>query len=217
MKAMMISIRPEWTAKILNKEKTIEIRKRFPKDYVGWVYIYCTKEEYLMDTDKGYFSTKNGLMEIGYYYKRMRNINGKVVARFWCDKVETFRCIITGNLKDGFFKAKPYCKVIEDGIANYNCDDEFEDILKNAQITNEELAQYLGDKREPYGGWYVFNAIHITQLEIFDKPKEISEFYRIVKTDIGYCVDDIEKQKPITLNACKHLTRAPESWQFIEV
>lgn len=204
MKAIMMSIKPQWNEKILNGIKTLEIRRKFPIDYVGWVYIYCTKGK----QEIGKFNTKGN-----YEY----SLNGKVVARFWCDKVETFRCIITGNLKDGFFKAKPYCKVIEDGIANYNYDDEFEDILKNAQITNEELAQYLGDKREPYGGWYVFNAIHITQLEIFDKPKEISEFYRIVKTDIGYCVDDIEKQKPITLNACKHLTRAPESWQFIEV
>lgn len=30
----MISIKPQWVAKILNGEKTIEIRKKFPKDYV---------------------------------------------------------------------------------------------------------------------------------------------------------------------------------------
>ena len=43
MKAILMSIRPQWVAKILNKEKTLEIRKHFPKDYVGWVYVYCTK------------------------------------------------------------------------------------------------------------------------------------------------------------------------------
>lgn len=41
-KAILLSIRPEWVAKILNGEKTIEVRKQFPKDYRGWVYIYCT-------------------------------------------------------------------------------------------------------------------------------------------------------------------------------
>ena len=42
-KSILMSIKPQYVAKILNGEKTIEIRKRFPKDYVGWVYIYCTK------------------------------------------------------------------------------------------------------------------------------------------------------------------------------
>ena len=31
MKAIMISIKPKWVAKILNGEKTIEIRKAMPK------------------------------------------------------------------------------------------------------------------------------------------------------------------------------------------
>ena len=53
MKAILISIKPYWVAKILNGEKTIEIRKRFPKDYVGWVYIYCTKGK--QKYAKGYF------------------------------------------------------------------------------------------------------------------------------------------------------------------
>ena len=45
MKAILMSIKPKYVAKILNGEKTIEIRKKFPKDYVGWVYIYCTKDK----------------------------------------------------------------------------------------------------------------------------------------------------------------------------
>ena len=43
MKSILISIRPEWVAKILNGEKTIEIRKTAPKcDLPIDVYIYCT-------------------------------------------------------------------------------------------------------------------------------------------------------------------------------
>ena len=39
----MISIKPKWVAKILNGEKTIEIRKTMPKcDLPIDVYIYCT-------------------------------------------------------------------------------------------------------------------------------------------------------------------------------
>ena len=204
MKAILMSIRPRHVANILNGIKTLEIRKRFPKDYVGWVYIYCTK-------DKKYANLIN----------RGGFLTGMVVARFWCDKVETFRCNITGNLKDGFFKAKPYCKVIEDGIANYNCDDEFEDILKNAQLTNKELAQYLGDKECPYGGWYVFNAIHITKLEIFDKPKEISEFKHLVKyKNCSTCPYNHENMDGDICSKCKELkplARVPQSWCYIEI
>ena len=44
MKAIMISIKPEWVCKILNGEKTIEIRKTMPKCKLPCkVYIYCTK------------------------------------------------------------------------------------------------------------------------------------------------------------------------------
>lgn len=32
MKKILISIKPKWTAKILNGEKTLEIRKTAPKD-----------------------------------------------------------------------------------------------------------------------------------------------------------------------------------------
>ena len=69
MKSIVISIRPKWVAKILNGEKTIEIRKSKPKEQVEWVYIYCTKDK---DLDYGF--------------------NGKVVARFkisYIDKIQT--------------------------------------------------------------------------------------------------------------------------------
>ena len=43
-KAILISIRPEWVEKILNGEKTIEIRRNMPKcDLPIDVYIYCSK------------------------------------------------------------------------------------------------------------------------------------------------------------------------------
>lgn len=240
MQAIMMSVRPRHVCNILNLIKLWEIRKIFPNDFVGWVYIYCTKVKGLL-SDNGY----------GEYYivesKECKDIvksrnyysNGKVVARFWCDKVDTFRCNITGNLKDGFFNAEPYCKVIEVGIAKYNCNDEFEEILKNAQITNKELAQYLGDKRYPYGAWYVFNAVHITKLEIFDEPKELNEFHKVgyekELTETQYYVDDVvgsscyEGDEPSSqlqswidkqfeeVEKEYQITKAPQSWCYVEV
>lgn len=74
MKAIMISIKPQWVSKILNKEKLVEIRKTKPKcELPCKVYIYCTKGKKL--------------------YKCVSNfdedlLNGKVVAEFTLNKVD---------------------------------------------------------------------------------------------------------------------------------
>lgn len=74
MKAIMISIQPQWVSKILNKEKLVEIRKTMPKcELPCKVYIYCTKGKKL--------------------YKCVSNfdedlLNGKVVAEFTLNKVD---------------------------------------------------------------------------------------------------------------------------------
>ena len=64
-KSILMSVQPKWVAKILNGEKTIEIRKRFPKDYVGWVYIYCTKSSNCCLLSK--IEDNGGLTENGTY------------------------------------------------------------------------------------------------------------------------------------------------------
>ena len=47
MKAVLISIRPEWCAKIASGEKTIEVRKTRPKLETPFkCYIYCTLPRY---------------------------------------------------------------------------------------------------------------------------------------------------------------------------
>lgn len=44
MKSVLISIRPEWCAKIASGEKTVEVRKTRPKMNPPFkCYIYCTK------------------------------------------------------------------------------------------------------------------------------------------------------------------------------
>ena len=172
MKAIMMSIRPQYVAKILNKEKTIEIRKKFPKDYVGWVYIYCTKSgEVFKNSDNHYSAYKNRSKRI--YKGRLSNC--AVVARFWCDKVVEF----------------------------YDFDD---DLCKKACLDRGEMLDYLGNKNG--------TAIHISDLEIFDKPKEISEFRHFVK--YWKCIDE-----PYSHYACVEelvsLEKAPQSYMFIEV
>ena len=69
MKSILISIKPKWVAKILGRDKTIEIRKTAPKCELPIdVYIYCTKGAYI-----GYLSKK---------------YVGKVVAKFTLKEIE---------------------------------------------------------------------------------------------------------------------------------
>ena len=193
MKAIMISIKPQWVAKILNGEKTIEIRKRFPSDYVGWVYIYCTKDKELLHKncaniywiEDKYFKAKN--KKIGT--KTQPCLNGKVVARFWCDEIE--------YIEDGDFKNFNYISYCLDSFRNT--------ISAFSCLSIEQINAYLKGK----DGY----AIHIGKLEIFDKPKELSEFksYKknIVHTKINGMVFETELDNS--------LIKAPQSWCYIEV
>lgn len=82
MKAVMISIRPEWVHKILSGEKTVEVRKTIPKLKTPFkCYIYCTKDG------------KEPLSYAEYCGYDMTDFsedflaNGKVVAEFVCDRI----------------------------------------------------------------------------------------------------------------------------------
>ena len=77
-RAVLISIRPEWVEKILNGEKTIEIRKSMPKcELPCKVYVYCTK-----GTRPCMYGWRNA------FYSQSPNLNGKIVAGFTLNKVD---------------------------------------------------------------------------------------------------------------------------------
>ena len=115
MKAILISIKPEWVAKILNGEKTIEIRKTMPKcDLPIDVYIYCTKCMYIETHPRARGKT--------CLYKGM----GKVLAKFTLNKVDRY--------VNGCNVAKKYL--------TFN---DFEKILTPACIYTDELENYCED------------------------------------------------------------------------
>lgn len=188
-RAMLMAIRPEWVVKILNGEKTIEVRKKFPKDYVGWVYIYCSKSKPYLYGDK---SVYEGKQEYFWVQKIEGNgivplLNGKVVARFWCDKVEEV------------FTPTYVCE--DDNY--YSCD--IYKLLKESCLTEEQLLDYIGEDN------YHFFAIHISKLEIFDKPRELSEF-RGCSLGWNNCIPHNCKECPCS----KPLTKAPQNCCYIE-
>lgn len=96
MKSILISIKPEWVAEILNQRKTIEVRKTAPKCELPIdVYIYCTKTiKPVSRYDWGEF-TFNDLPKLG-----------KVVAKFTLKAVHKFDWRLVAN---PFFKVRGSC------------------------------------------------------------------------------------------------------------
>ena len=164
-KAIMISIQPQYVEKILNGEKTIEIRKTMPKcELPCKVYIYCTmsnKQE----------NRKPHSWEV-VWLKR-------VVAEFTLNKVDT----LERDLNDWLPKNR------------YDVSNE---LLKDINSNQNELWNY-GQGKTLY-------AWHINDLKIYDKPKELSDFTRIIDNSSGfwhYC----HREK---------VTRPPQSWMFVD-
>ena len=112
----MISIKPQWVEKILNGEKTIEIRKTMPKcELPCKVYIYCAKGKYEI------FNTLRGIEHKGIYTGYL--LNGKIVAEFILNKVDT----LERDLNDWLPK---------------NRYDISNDLLKDINLNQNELWNY---------------------------------------------------------------------------
>lgn len=71
--------------------------------------------------------------------------------------------------------------------------------LKDLCLTKEEVMAY------GHGEDYQAFLWHISDLEIFDKPKELSEFRKMYRSK-GY-----------PQNQSWYLTEAPQSWCYVEV
>lgn len=157
---------------------------------------------------------------------------------------EPFKCYIYCTKQfyrkgDGYFQGK-YCgKVIGEFVCDkINCLDDDSlffglDEISNSQIEEyscvslDELFAYKGDKEFLY-------AWHISSLVIYDKPKELSEFYRWTDYDdskkdkrpCSYCehnaYDYSENCEYCSIDYdgehCVHLQmkRPPQSWCYVD-
>ncbi len=182
MKQILISIKPEWVEKILNGEKTLEIRKSAPKELPCEVYIYCTKSGLNIEKDCG----------LGF----PERINGKVVARFTLDGV-----FLIHDFLEGLEATAPTNR----HITIYG----ESELLKESCLSKRQI--------EDYGGVY---AWHISNLEILDEPKDLSEFYVTKKyKSCDKCPHheyDEGFEHCVTCEEKVPLKRAPQSWCYVE-
>lgn len=200
MIGIMISIQPQWVEKILNGEKTIEIRKTMPKcELPCKVYIYCTKPKkwyhvtkHLCTSDELLYKIEDKIkMSNGFeYYGCLDNyydiLNGKVVAEFTLDDVGEFYVFDNGSVQGwNWFGLERSC------------------------LTYEQISEYIGLNKKGY-------AWHIENLKIYDMPKELSEFVLPNKRNCKTCF----LYRDMCENVCKdnknHLFKPPQSWCYVE-
>ncbi len=188
-KAVLISIRPKWCELIASGQKTVEVRKTRPKLTPPFkVYIYCSKGKdrlitIIRDGDENYGDVYHGKdifvkgAESGFYYGN----HGKVIGEFVCDAISTITFDRAG------IPTLHYC-----GPAK----------RWTTCMSVQEAIKYCGNI-ETHGlyGW------HISDLVIYDQPKELSEFR---SWNTGAVFKDGYPMPTHEIN------RPPQSWQFVE-
>ena len=193
MKAVLISIRPEWCVKIANGLKTIEVRKTRPKLTPPFkVYIYCTNRTPYMvhhDTRRGDSETEY-VDKYGYSRKALDRywgvMNGKIIGEFVCDRVYQYSSNWNG------------------GRPAKGADISTEDMTKLSCMTAKELYDYENSAEAEDYCLYLIGLYgwHVSELKIYDKPKKLEEFSGLRETKFGYA--------PVKL------TRPPQSWRYVE-
>lgn len=158
MRAVLISIQPQWVEKIAAKWKSMELRKSKPNIPLPFkCYIYQTRLRWVFKLLRmlGKDDIADSLT-IGF---------GKVIGEFVCD-------FIIGH-----------CEMANADIAE-----------AQSFVRREKILDYACGK-EVYG-W------HISDLKIYDKPKELSEFIGIKTIRNGF--------------ELRLLERPPQSWCYVE-
>ena len=192
MKSVLISIKPKDCKLIANGKMTIKVLKSRPKIQTPFkVYIYCTKHKpylYRVDDDDNFELTNTLRPKVDVYVKDYNKQNGKVIGEFICDKVEKLE------------------EHIEEGGLYYTLNSDFNEA---AQLDNWQLRDY--GKGKDIFGW------HISDLKIYDKPKELSDFYKPCPTEQkGNCYGCYYLADKDYGGICtNNLTHTPYSWCYI--
>lgn len=193
MKAVLISIQPKWCELIANGKKAIEVRKTKPKLETPFkVYIYCTDKK---STDNSwqykpnlYRDSSGKVRWIDVEFESIFNceyLQQKVIGEFICDKIID----IDYGIEEGVYFDGEYQEGFETNGNGNN----------PACLSFVDLENYLTEN-EGYG-W------HISNLVIYDKPRELKEF----SVPKEYKTSTQQKQR-----IYKSGLKVPQSWCYVE-
>ena len=200
MQEVLISIQPQWVEKILNGEKTIEIRKTMPKcEFPCKVYIYCTKPKkwyafssWGCTSDELLWKTKDKVKMcngFGAWDEDAEKLNGKVVAEF------TLNGVVKFNIESIMFLGKQ------------------QELMQKSKLGGLSLRKYLGN-----GVGYAWG---IDNLKIYDKPKELKEFASAKAKNYDdwlYAIYSGHRGARCNYNSYLNafsLKKAPQSWCYV--
>ena len=192
MKAVLVSIKPNWCKFIWAGMKTVEVRKTRPKLETPFkVYIYCTGHDgWIMKSPKA----------------GVQKMDSRVIGEFTCDKID--KLVHVGTMMDiniltldGWYKPAG-------------------ELLQAACLTEAAAKKYL-QGRNGYG-W------HISDLKIYDKPRDLDEFSRFgfcSMNGTGVCGNEgceyyetsgnYMEPPTCAVDGC-FLNRPPQSWCYME-
>lgn len=202
MKSVLISIHPKWCELIADGKKTVEVRKTRPKIETPFkCYIYQTRKP----VEVTFRGTGRHISEYDrtYWYNER---SGKVIGEFVCDTVEGFHY----GVQEPVGANSIFDCYIGYPVDLYDKDDTC--------LTRQEIDDY-GNKAFLYG-W------HISDLLIYDQPRELSEFKIFCKSyDDGDKCDDCKyfidgrgyeyDESDCGCNGTKPLERPPQSWCYV--
>lgn len=178
VKSVLRSIKPYWLYLMLIGKKSVEVGKDCPKSN-DWNRVV----ELYCSKDKKSF---NRIPEKDKEW--MRKYIGKVACWFVCENINEFH----------------EWQLFPQGIFQESEQEELNLFLKSSCLSFEEICTYRGDL--PY--FKPIYAWHISDLVIYDKPKELSEFkyYNCsVKMENGYPMPSHK------------ITRPPQSWCYVDM
>lgn len=136
------------------------------------------------------YMSQGDLKDLGSYSEWIYKNRMKVIGEFICDKVYLIK-----NQGIRFSVADE-----EQSVTNK--------IARQSRMNYDDMVGYLGNK-DGYG-W------HISNLKIYDKPKELSEVFKPCPTrEKGDCLSCLAYNEYDEVCA-NNLTRPPQSWQYVE-
>nr|DAH39634.1 MAG TPA: hypothetical protein [Caudoviricetes sp.] len=185
-KAVLISIRPQWCEKIVNGEKTIEVRKTRPKLQTPFkCYIYCTM-------DHPYISVSCAeLDKLNYRTNTVGRCNGKVIGEFVCDCVTPLYNVCMDDWKR-----------LAGGLHNIE-----KELVNQACLTEAKLHTYAGGKN--------CFAWHISDLRIYDTPRDLGEFKTLCRVDADCCACPYYNYTKMGCDG-RVIGRPPQSWCYVD-
>lgn len=228
MKAVLQSIKPQYCELIAAGEKTIEVRKTKPNIQTPFkVYIYCTKQKQRFSTGKRTFAFADNLYLVDNQVKfgdgfeditsNITVLNGTVIGEYICTEIEELR-----------FDALDQACIMREAYG-HSLDEEFK---KGTCVSYKEARDYCSNLTWNEENTDVFYGWHISNLVIYDEPKELSEFKKplsvmekAIDNDGYWLCDGCSDAKwedghliKCSDHCCSHKTinRPPQSWRYVE-